>query len=479
LLLRSARHGSAIADAQNDRQSIMTNPDPSLTVKRQADLVVRASGRATSADGRPAGREGFLDRLCTPPTAQICMSAILLVVFPWAVYRAAGNLACDFPEFVNGGRYILDHGCRHPLTALNRYLPSLDVACILLTIFPLVLSAAIYYLLNVGTWFGLLATVRDELLAGDDMLLRARGTMAAGLLALLIAADGFLIGAFHILMVWMMVAGLAAASRDRPWKGGALLGVAIWLKLLPVVGAGYLVLKRKWLAAGVALLLAVSIDIILSLAAFGWQGSIDEHLVWAAGGAAATVDDQMHGEDAIDEDRITNQSTIVVLRRFLTARGGFPTLAVADLSPTALSLVTGCVLSTLGCAVLMAIRRPAAAMNRRDWSVEIALIVLCTVWFSPVVWSYHLTAVVPALAVILSTPAAEARKNVVSVVWILGILLFAIPLGRAAGHMLWASFFVAASMMLSLHRVTAEGSAAVDEHGLRGPHRIPSSARIE
>ena len=148
--------------------------------------------------------------------------------------------------------------------------------------------------MNVGSWFGLLATVRDELLAGDDLPL-AREEPWRPVCWRLIAADGFLIGAFHILMVWMMVAGLAAASRDRPWKGGQLLGVAIWLKLLPVVGAGYLILKRKWLAAGVALMLAVSIDIVLSLAAFGWQGSVDEHLVWAAGGAAATVDEQIHG----------------------------------------------------------------------------------------------------------------------------------------------------------------------------------------
>ena len=119
----------------------MTNTDPSLTMTWQADPPVGDANQAMSVHVEPAGREGFLDRLCSPPTAQICMSVILLAVFPWAVYRAAGNLACDFPEFVSGGQYVLDHGCRHPLTALNRYLPSLDVACIVLTILPLGLSA--------------------------------------------------------------------------------------------------------------------------------------------------------------------------------------------------------------------------------------------------------------------------------------------------------------------------------------------------
>jgi len=388
------------------------------------------------------------------------MLVVLLAVFPLAVYRAAGDFGCDFADFVRGGQYVLDHGCRHPYTALNRYLPSLDVACIVLTVLPLGVAAAVYYLLNVGTWFALLITLRDRMLPGDDPLLRERGAMAAGLLALPIAADGLVIGAFHILMLWLMVAGLAHASQGRPWKGGALLGLAIWLKLLPVIGAGYLIVKRKWLAAALAVLVAVIIDVTLSLAAFGWQGTLDEHLLWLHAGAAGTVDEQMHGDTVIDEDRITNQSTMVILRRFLTARGGFPQLAIADLSPRALSIVTACVMLAIGAAVLAAIRRPAAAQSREAWAAEIALVVLCTVWFSPVVWSYHLTAAVPALAVIMAHATAEGRKRAVTAAWILGIALFAVPPARAAGHMLWVSFFVGGAVMWSMRRGGNPGSGA-------------------
>lgn len=403
---------------------------------------------------RPVAAPPFLYRLCSYPTARVVMVVVLLVVGPWAVYRAVRDLASDLPNFASGGQYVLDHGYRHPLTALDRYLPSLDVACVLLTILPLWLTAILYYLLNAGTWFALLNLVRDGLLAADDWELRERGTMAAGLLALVIAADGFLVGAFHVLMVWLMAAGLLAASRGRAWQGGLLLGTAVWLKLLPIVGVGYLVLKRKWLSAAVAVTFALSLDLVLSLAAFGWQNTIDEHLIWAAGGAVATVDHQLGTDYRPNEDRITNQSLFVVARRLLTTRAEYSQLAVADLSPRALSIVTGGALLTLGAVVLYAIRRPAAELSAADWGAEIALIVLCTIWISPVVWSYHFTACVPALAVVLAHPHDETRKRIVTAAWMIGLVLFTLPLGRAAGHMLWASLVLGGVLVNDLRRDT-------------------------
>ena len=329
-----------------------------------------ATGLAADGDPRPDNDRSqpkpgpLLQRLCSEPFASIVMALVLLGVFPWAMYRAVGDFGCDLQEFIHGGNHVLDHASRHPYTALDRYLPSLDVACILLTILPLSLTAAIWYFFNAGTWFGLLRTVRDCLLPDDDPQASGRGTIAAGLLTLVLAVDGFLIAAFHVLMIWLMVAGLAHASRDRHWKGGALLGLAIWLKLLPVMGAGYLLLKGKWRPAVIAILLAVAIDCALSVAAFGWRGAWDEHLRWADWGAAGSIERQMHGDTYINEDRITNQSLIVVLRRFLTARAGYPQLAMADLSPKALSIVTGCAFLALGAAVL---RDPTACPYARTW----------------------------------------------------------------------------------------------------------------
>ena len=50
--------------------------------------------------------------------------------------------------------------------------------------------------------------VRRELLTVDDPSVRERGTLAAALLIFPIAIDGFLLGSFHMLVMFLTVAGL-------------------------------------------------------------------------------------------------------------------------------------------------------------------------------------------------------------------------------------------------------------------------------
>ena len=103
------------------------------------------------------------------------MLAVLLGMLPWAVMRAATDQSSDYVDFVRTGRWIVDNGYRHPYTALNRYLPSVDVACILLTLVPVTIGATIYYLLNVGTWFGLLRTDSKRAVAAGQTAARRPG----------------------------------------------------------------------------------------------------------------------------------------------------------------------------------------------------------------------------------------------------------------------------------------------------------------
>lgn len=401
----------------------------------------------------------WLARLCAPRVGLPVMLFVLLAILPWSVYRAEADNGCDFADFTRGGAYVLEHGCRHPCTALNRYLPSVDVACAGLTLLPASCASIVYYLANVTTWFALLAIVRYGLLSSGLPISNDRAVMAAGLLTLVIAIDGFLVGAFHLLMLFLMVAGLVQASRDRSWRGGTLLGLAVWLKLLPIVGVGYLLLRRKWQPALIALLVACAVDITLSIGAFGGRQAWREHVTWAHGGVVATVEEQMHGHDEGDADRITNQSTTVLLRRFLTVRGGYTALALADLSSAALSLVTGCVLGALVVVPVLVLRQ-GAAHSPVEWGAEIALVVLLTTWLSPVVWSYHLTAALPALAVIMAHNDSETRKQAVALAWLAAMALFAWPLARAAGHMLWASLYLGSQLIATLRNHRGIVSAA-------------------
>jgi alpha-1,2-mannosyltransferase len=400
----------------------------------------------------------LLSKLCSPSAAHAIMALALVAIFPWSVHRAVKDGGCDLQDFCISGQYVLDHGVRmyeildedgniaRAASCLGRYLPSVDIAFIPLALLPISITAALWYCMNVASWYGLLRIVQRELLTIEDTSERQRGTLAAALLMLPVAVDGFLLGSFHMLVVLLTVAGLTNAWHGRAVRGGLLLGIGVWLKLLPIVGVGYLLLKRKWLAAGVAVLCVLTIDVALSVVGYGPATAWQEHVHWLNQGAVGSATRQMDERKANDEDRITNQSTMVVVRRLFNDRAGFPKLTITTLSPAMLGAAELSVLGGLGAAVLWLLRRPASALRPDDWSAEISLVLLSTLWFSPVVWSYHFSAAFPALAFLMARPGHEASKRATAGVWIFALACFTIPLARAGGHMLWATFFVGAQV---------------------------------
>jgi len=377
---------------------------------------------------------------------------LLLIGFPIAVGRVVQNGGSDFPDFYAAGKYVWEHGARIPDSNLGRYLPSVDIPWVVATWLPLPLAASIWYLLGCFSWFGLLHAIGRHLLADADQRERRRATLLAGLLAVPLAVDGLCVGAFHVLMVWLMLAGLGRVSRGRSLSGGMLLGLAVWVKLLPALGVAYLLLKRKWLPAAVAVACALAIDIGLSLMAFGPQTAWQEHVNWWNTAAVGSVNRQLTIWGPTDEDRLSNQSVAVALRRLLTRLGdggnGPPVqVAVADLSRGQVKAVYAAAMALLALGVGWVCRRPARSLSRGQWATEIALIVLATLWFSPVVWSYHPTAATPALALIFSRRLHHRRLSwTVGLLWLLGMVLLGWPAARACADLLWVSLLVGAAL---------------------------------
>jgi hypothetical protein len=381
---------------------------------------------------------------------------------PWAVHRAWANGGTDLPGFRAAGRFVLDHATRHPRSVLYRYLPSLDAVAIVLTAGPISAVAAVWYVLNAGCWFGLLRTIQRQLVPEVGQQFSREVTLAAALLCLPLALDGFLLGGFHVLMVWLMIAGMHRALRGQTWAGGALLGTAAWLKLLPLAGIGYLFLKRKWRAGNVALATVVVLDLALSTAAYGWRESYELHCDWFWREAVGTSERELAEGTNDDEDRLTNQSLLVVLRRTLTDRGGFPELSFARMSAGELTVTAAIVSGGLGIAILALLSSPQRFAPPDDVG-EISLVALCTLWFSPVVWSYHLVAAVPALAVVLARRPSAGKRWLVIGVWCTALALFSVETARAAGQMLWATFFVGSCLAWSIHHRRCGALASLAE----------------
>jgi hypothetical protein len=370
-----------------------------------------------------------------------------------AMGRIVRRGCTDFPDFCYAGKYVLEHGVRAPDSNLLRYWPSVDVPFVLFACLPLPVAGGLWYALGCWSWIGLWRTIQCRLLPGADELTRRHVALAAALLALPLALDGLCLGAFHVFMVWLMAAGLWRAGQGQWRSGGLLLGIATWMKLLPLLGIGYLLLKRQWKPALTALLCALAIDASLSLAAYGPRNAWKEHVLWWNHGAAGSVHRQMTNKIYVDEDRLSNQSLAVTLRRLFSSLGSELSktnvfINVADLSPTQLRCAYFAASGLLGLGILWFCRRPACATSPEQWAREIALIVLAMLWFSPVVWSYHVTAATPALAIALARWREHSLvKWFLVAAWMASLVLLAWPIARAAGDLFWMGLLLGAAVV--------------------------------
>jgi hypothetical protein len=449
------------------------------------------------------------------------MAVLLVIGLPLAFKRAVNN-GPDLAGFCDAGRYILEHGTRDPDSTLSRYWPSADVPWIPISLLPISVVAVLWYGLNCGAWLGLLRTICDRMLvgwtfeSGDDSstnpsfaAARRHATLAAGLLAMPLVIDGMQLGSFHVLMVWLMLLGLDRACRSRSVSGGVLLGAAAWLKLLPMLGIGFLLFHRKWKAAAVALATVAALEAGLSLAAFGPAGAWCEHVSWWQQGAQGTADRQLTADNPVDEDRLTNQSVAITLRRLLTSLGTTvpvksasaessqadqaPDAAppreltpggrirrhvqIADLTPGQLHaayLVVSALLFIAvafycrpekgpekGTSIISAPEKGTSPIGARHpegrsgkWLMspfpqKLVMLSLATLWFSPVTWSYHFVAATPAVAALLLRARYRwALVMPVFVVWSAALCLLGIATMRAAGVLLWMSLVSGLGLVL-------------------------------
>jgi alpha-1,2-mannosyltransferase len=385
-------------------------------------------------------------------------------------YQRAVDNGPDLAGFCDAGRHILDHGTRDATSSLSRYWPSVDVPWIVFARMPISVVAVVWYGFGCLTWLGLLRTIRVRLLVGLDPVARRHAVLAAGLLAMPLVLDGLALGSFHILMVWLMVLGLDRACRGQETAGGLLLGTAAWLKLLPLLGIGFLLYHRKWKGALVGVATVAVLEIGLSVLAFGPAGAWREHVAWWHQGATRTADNQLTSPLPQDEDRLTNQSVAVTLRRLLTSLGTVSEsecapgaegpealyhlkarrrVQIADLSPGQLKAAYLAVMALLAIGVAVYCRPVNAAAWQKEGPAKIVMLTLATLWFSPVVWSYHFVAAAPALATLLLRARYRwQRAAPVVVVWIGSLCLLASHTVRAAGVLLGMSLLLGIGLVL-------------------------------
>ena len=314
------------------------------------------------------------------------------------VYRMGGRAWLDGRSlYADGVMFTTEAGLDLPFTypplAAVAFAPfallSLPAASIAITVTTLVL-------LIVSTWIVLTRLRVAERWPVADRPGWRRASLAAAIVALAILylepiQSNFEFGQINVVLMTLVIAD--CVPRKTPWPRGALLGVAMALKLTPAIFLLYFLLRRDTRALITAGLSAV----VATLAgmAFAWRDSL-----------------QYWTETVHDTDRIgtvsfnTNQNIAGWLARLGVAEG--PRFV----------LWTICCFAVLGLTV-WAVRRVLRADQPLLALICVALFGLAV---SPVSWSHHWVWGLPAVLV-TAVIAYRQRSVALAAVSLTGIVL--------------------------------------------------------
>ncbi|GAA4255927.1 glycosyltransferase 87 family protein [Dactylosporangium darangshiense] len=179
---------------------------------------------------------------------------------------------------------------------------------------------------------------------------------------------------------------------DRSPLAGVLIGLAAGIKLAPVLFVGYLLLSRRYRAAGVA-----SATALLTVAV-GWAV--------APGASRRYWTELVWGTDRIgDVASLSNQSLLGAVHRLGAPGWAWPVLVVAVLAGWAAAV------RVFDCAIAAVGHRPHAVRDEAGRWAGLAVTGVAICLLSPVSWLHHLVWQLPAVLV-LTTPAATGRARV-------------------------------------------------------------------
>lgn len=403
----------------------------------------------------------------------VALAAALAGVGGLCWWRAAAG-EYDFHHFYLDARYVWQHAALNPTRddpdplrnrQLPFYLPWVPCTLSLLTCGGPQTAALLWALGQVAALASCLALCTRWL---ERAAVRGAPTCVAA--AVIIASPAIYEAAFFnqlsFLVLALVLAGSFAVARGASLRGGALLGIAAALKLLPVMMLVWLALKREWRALGAAAVAAAGVSLIPPLAVLGPQRAWAAHVEWlrdnVLGPPLEGMVDPALREHFVDH---RNQSIAAVLGRI--AWSEHP--ARAPIQPLALSrdasvwLARGVMLA-LGVALCMAARAPARRLSLLARFRDAAAFMIAMVAFSPLLRQYYLIWALPGLAVLIvavradssSTDDPRAARAIAARIglgaWLLGMLAWPFETARVYGVHLVMLLVVAGALLASTRR---------------------------
>ena len=219
------------------------------------------------------------------------------------------------------------------------------------------------------------------------------------------------------LLLLLLGSSALAVSRAQETRGGVLLGTAVALKAFPALLIPYLVYRRFWRAAAIAVVTAAVLT-TLPLVRYGSDGPA-QFAAWM-------------GISSGDwPARSNNQSLIAAVDRMVS---GFddPSPVISDDGLTiAIAASLAAVLVVLFVASTWRLTRDADVVAR-----ELAMVTALAVLLSPVAWDHYWVLLFPAFLVADAETRGDSRRR--AVFWIAAFLSTALtPLTLGRSLFLW------------------------------------------
>ena len=317
--------------------------------------------------------------------------AVLLLVF---IASAARNIKeeGDFVHYIEAGDRVLrgaDIYAGAGPDAVNTWPPLFAVLCVpfaLLARVSVYLARAVWLAANAAMVYAMLRMTVELVYRRPLTFLSRDGISIASpaVIGPIVLASRFLLGNFDRLQINMFIlfcclTGCRWVVRGRPLLGGAAIGFAAAVKVLPVFFAPYFLWKRWWRALAGMLLggaLATAAPVLVFGAARWWT-YVRFWLELAAGGWPV---------------RKGNQSVYAMVDRLYTHEAVYWTPAakrlVASDDPVVAAIVYGLLAAIMLVFVLVS-RRGGRDPRSPTVVVEMAIVLALAVLFSPLAWKHY------------------------------------------------------------------------------------------
>ena len=382
-------------------------------------------------------------------------ATLLLIAVAGMSFDRARRLRFDFDHFYLDARYVWEHGALNPeldnpdrtqRRRLPFYLPVVPLLLAPLTAGGIGPAAAIWaagQTLCVGLVLKMLARGSPA----RDPARRVRPTVAvACVLAAPAILEALKFNQLTFPVLALLLGALVGVQRQRPVRAGVLLGLATLVKLLPVLLALWLVLKRQWWALGAFVITVLLLVLGPPLLVFGPQRTMQYHAEWwrynlHGPPARGMVADDV-GEETLDDhftDRRNQALPVVLARLFWPGHPHHVPFQPLTLSAATCAWLARGVLAILLVVLLWWSRAPWPKLAREPRQVEFAVYLLGMMVFAPLLRQYYLVWALPALVLFVrwASERLPGRRRLTGgagmALWVLGMLLWLSEAARACG----------------------------------------------